>query len=58
MAVGAVDSPTAPFAKRISYLVGPDGEVVQAYPAVNPRSHALDVLAGIEAKAPPTGTRE
>ncbi len=33
-----------PFAKRISYLVGPDGVVIEGYPNVDPSTHAQDVL--------------
>ena len=33
-----------PFAKRISYLVGPDGTVLEAYPDVKPSTHANEVL--------------
>ncbi len=33
-----------PFAKRISYLVGPDGRVLVAYPDVSPSTHAEEVL--------------
>jgi peroxiredoxin Q/BCP len=33
-----------PFAKRISYLVGPDGTVLVAYPDVKPSTHASEVL--------------
>ena len=33
-----------PFAKRISYLVGSDGKVLVAYPKVDPKTHAQEVL--------------
>ena len=33
-----------PYAKRISYLVGPDGKVLAAYPSVDPSTHAQEVL--------------
>jgi len=33
-----------PLAKRISYLVGPDGTVLAAYPDVKPSTHAQEVL--------------
>ncbi len=33
-----------PFAKRISYLVGPDGTVLLTYPDVDPKTHAQEVL--------------
>lgn len=43
-AVGAA-VPLLPFPKRISYLVGGDGVVVNAYPKVRPANHADEVLA-------------
>jgi peroxiredoxin Q/BCP len=33
-----------PFAKRISYLVGPDGIVLKNYPDVDPKTHAAEVI--------------
>jgi peroxiredoxin Q/BCP len=33
-----------PFARRISYLVGPDGIVLEAYAKVDPATHAQEVL--------------
>jgi peroxiredoxin Q/BCP len=42
-AVGAARS-LVPLAKRISYLVGPDGKVLEAYPKVDPSTHAEEVL--------------
>lgn len=33
-----------PFAKRVSYLVGADGSVLKAYPDVDPKTHAGEVL--------------
>lgn len=45
--VGAADAADAPFARRISYLVGPDGRVRQAYAQVTPATHAADVLGDI-----------
>ncbi len=36
-----------PIPKRISYLVGPDGRVVRAYPDVTPSTHASEVLADV-----------
>jgi peroxiredoxin Q/BCP len=33
-----------PFAKRVSYLVGPDGTVLKNYPDVDPKTHAQEVL--------------
>ncbi len=45
--VGAADSPSRLWARRISYLVGPDGKVAAAYPDVTPSTHATQVLADI-----------
>ena len=42
-AVGAARA-LIPLAKRISYLVGPDGRVLVAYPDVSPSTHAQEVL--------------
>ena len=47
MRVGAADSATAPVSRRISYLVGPDGRVLQVHESVNPKTHARDVLGGL-----------
>lgn len=33
-----------PVPKRISYLVGPDGTVLKAYPSVSPSEHAAEVV--------------
>ena len=38
-----------PFAKRVSYLVGPDGKVLKTYPKVDPSTHAREVLADYKA---------
>jgi len=53
VAVGAADAPDQPAARRISYLVGPDGTVVRAYESVTPASHAGQVLKDLgETKTP------
>lgn len=44
VAVGAADTKAQPVARRISYLVGPDGKVKVAYGTVVPQTHATDVL--------------
>jgi peroxiredoxin Q/BCP len=49
LAVGAAESPAQPVAKRISYLVGPDGNVRSAYANVTPGTHAKDVLSDVTA---------
>jgi len=43
--VGAADSKSRMWARRISYLVGPDGNVLKAYEDVTPTNHAAEVLA-------------
>jgi thioredoxin-dependent peroxiredoxin len=36
-------------AKRVSFLVGPDGKIARVWPDVDPGVHAADVLAAIDA---------
>jgi hypothetical protein len=38
MAYGACDSPTADYARRITYVIGPDGRILQAIGTVNARA--------------------
>jgi thioredoxin-dependent peroxiredoxin len=47
--VGAADDDKRLFARRISYLVGPNGTVIKAYNDVDPSTHAKQVLADIAA---------
>ncbi len=47
--VGAADSKARMWARRISYLVGPDGNVLKAYDDVTPGNHAAEVLADFAA---------
>ena len=49
--VGAADSPSRLWARRISYLVGPDGKVRVAYADVDPATHARQVLQDVEKTA-------
>jgi thioredoxin-dependent peroxiredoxin len=49
VAVGAADSPQQPVARRISYLIGPDGKVLRVYDAVKPATHADEVLRDLAA---------
>ena len=44
VAVGAADSPSRLWARRVSYLVGGDGKVLVAYRDVDPATHAQQVL--------------
>ena len=50
LAYGACDSPDARSARRISYVIGPDGKILAAYPAVSPASHARQVLDFLAAR--------
>ena len=52
VAVGAADSPEQPVARRISYLVGPDGKVLRVYESVTPATHADQVLRDLEQSTP------
>ena len=40
--VGAAESASTPVSRRISYLVGGDGKVLQVHETVNPASHAKE----------------
>lgn len=53
LAVGAATSPSQWWARRISYLVGPDGKVRRAYASVDPARHAAEVLRDAAAPAAP-----
>ena len=45
----AYDAGSPQYAKRISYLIGPDRKVVKAYPKVKPSEHPAQVLADLPA---------
>ena len=40
---GAFDETQPSWAKRISYLIGPDRRIVKAYPTVKPAAHPEEV---------------
>ena len=44
MAYGACDDPKAGTARRISYLIGPDGRIKKVYGKVNAVEHPAEVL--------------
>jgi thioredoxin-dependent peroxiredoxin len=51
LAYGACDAPDAPRARRVSYLIGPDGRVEQAYgfeAKMDAAAHPAAVLADLE----------
>jgi len=45
VAYGAAGSPGSENAGRISYVIGPDGRIRNAYPKVSPKTHPDEVLA-------------
>jgi peroxiredoxin Q/BCP len=47
MAYGACDAPDAATARRISYLIGPDGKILKAYPKVSAAAHPDEILADL-----------
>jgi peroxiredoxin Q/BCP len=49
VAVGAADSSDQKAARRVSYLVGPDGKVLHAYATVDPANHAAELLEDLRA---------
>ena len=44
LAYGATDDAQAAYAKRISYLIGPEGKIRKAYPKVNAAAHPEEIL--------------
>ena len=44
MAYGACDTPTDRTARRISYVIGPDGGVEHVFPKVDAKTHPAEVL--------------
>lgn len=46
-AYGAYDAGSGQYARRISYLIGPDRKVVKAYPKVKPADHPTQVLGDL-----------
>ena len=44
MAYGACDRKEEEYAKRISYVIGPDGVILHAFPKVDAKSHPHQVL--------------
>jgi len=48
LAYHACEAVDAQYAKRISYLIGPDGKIRKAYETVQPSQHPSQVLADIQ----------
>ena len=49
LAYGAADSAGTPFPKRITYVIGPDGRILQAHLKVDPKSHPKAILDSLPA---------
>ena len=47
MAYGACSEPTAAFAARITYVIGPDGKILQAHSKVTPKTHPEETLRSL-----------
>ena len=47
LAYGACKSPSDNTAKRISYVIGPDGKIAQAHATVDARTHPETLLASL-----------
>ena len=47
LAYGACDTADAEYARRITYVIGPDGKIKQAHPKVAAASHPKELLATI-----------
>jgi len=59
VAYGAAADSTSGAPKRISYLIGPEGRVLKAYPKVSPASHPEEVLqdlASLNRRTPEQGS--
>lgn len=44
LAYGACAGPRDASARRISYVIGPDGRIRHAFPKVDPKNHPAEVL--------------
>lgn len=44
LAYGACDTPTAEYARRITYVIGPEGRIAQAHAKVSAASHPKELL--------------
>jgi len=47
LAYGACDTADAEYARRITYVIGPEGTIVQAWPKVSPSTHPGEVLSSL-----------
>jgi len=47
LAYGACDTADAEYARRVSYVIDPEGKIAKAYAKVSPADHAAQVLASL-----------
>jgi peroxiredoxin len=47
LAYGACEDNTAATAKRITYVIGPDGVIQKAFPKVNAAAHPEEILQAL-----------
>ncbi len=47
VAYGAADDTGAGYATRITYVIGPDGKIVQAHPKVSVKGHPKEILTSL-----------
>jgi thioredoxin-dependent peroxiredoxin len=47
MKYGAAETPTDGYAKRIAYLIGPDGKIRHVWPKVDVKAFTEEVLAAL-----------
>ena len=47
MAYGACDSPDAQYARRISYVISPEGKIAQVYEKVSAATHPEELLKNL-----------
>jgi peroxiredoxin Q/BCP len=47
LAYGACEDASAEYAKRISYLIGPDQKIAKAWAKVDPKVHPTEVLGAL-----------
>ena len=47
MKYGAADSPAAGVPRRVTYVIGPEGKILQAHEKVEPRSHPRAILESL-----------
>lgn len=54
MSYGACDTTNEEYARRIAYLIGPDGTILQAHEKVNPAKYPLEQLEYLKGASKPS----